>query len=130
MPKLTAAQARDLADSYFNLAQEVGKYRLDNWTRLSEGARGTLESRMWTLLNYSSDFTGEAVSLTVDELAPVLEEIQGATTKLTKAIKKLGTVQKVLTIAAAGIKLGASIMTGNADQIASAAQDAINVAKG
>jgi len=130
MAILTAQQARDLANLFFDLAQKMGNYRFDNWDKLSEDDRASLESRMWTLINYSSDFTAEAVSLTVDELDPILKQIESATKKMTKAIKTLGTVRKVLTVAAAAIKLGAAIMAGNVGQIAAAAQEGIDAATG
>jgi hypothetical protein len=57
MGKLTADQARDLANQYHDLSVVVGDYRFDHWDDLSSAKRRRLEDLQWTLINYSSDFT-------------------------------------------------------------------------
>lgn len=56
-----------------------GDYRFAHWDELSAAERKRLEELQWTLMNYSSDFTAQALSLVVDDLQGTLSKIRGAT---------------------------------------------------
>jgi len=117
MGKLTADQARDLASAFHNMSVAVGNFRFDNWDDLKKSDRASLESVQWTLLNYSSDFTATAISLTLDDLQGTLQSIQDATAKATTAINRIKLVDKVLRIASAAAGLGAAIVSGHPEAI-------------
>jgi paraquat-inducible protein B len=123
MGKLTADQARDLANQFHDLSVSVGDYRFDHWDDLTRATRDRLEDLQWTLMNYSSDFTSQAISLTLSDLQDTLDHIQRTTKKAQQVIKTIKTVDKVIRIAAAATVLAAAIMTGNAEAAIKAAED-------
>jgi hypothetical protein len=123
MGKLTADQARDLANQYHDLSVVVGDYRFDHWDDLSSAKRRRLEDLQWTLMNYSSDFTAQAISLTLSDLNGALARIAETTKKAKRTIQTIKIVDKVIRIAAAATVLAASIMSGNPEAAIAAAED-------
>jgi hypothetical protein len=128
--KLTANQARDLAQSFRNVSVSLGEYRFANWDLLTKTQRDTIEDAEWTLLNYSSDFVTQAVGLTLDDAKASLKNIQDATAKAKQAVETIKTIKKVVVIAGAVIKLGAAIVCENPGLIASATGDLFNAVTG
>lgn len=124
--KLTAKQARDLAQSFRSVSVSLGEYRFANWDSLTKAQRDTIEDAEWTLLNYSSDFVTQAVGLTLDDAKGSLKNIQDATAKAQKAVETIKTIKKVVVIVGAVIKLGAAIVSENPSLIASATGDLFN----
>ncbi|MCR4289672.1 MAG: hypothetical protein NUV86_05360 [Candidatus Scalindua sp.] len=124
--KLTAKQARDLAQSFRTVSVSLGEYRFANWDSLTKAQRDTIEDAEWTLLNYSSDFVTQAVGLTLDDAKGSLKNIQDATAKAQKAVETIKTTKKVVVIVGAVIKLGAAIVSENPGLIASATGDLFN----
>ena len=123
MPKLSSDQAYELANEFHDLSVAVGNYRFDQWDDLSAAQRKRLEDLQWTLMNYSSDFTAQALNFVVDDLQGTVDKITGATANANKAIANIKLVSKVLAIAASATVLGAFIMSGNADGALKAADD-------
>jgi hypothetical protein len=68
-----------------------------------------LQDQQWTLMNYSSDFTSQAIMLTLDDLQGTLDNISSATARANKAIKTIALVNKVISIAASAMALAATI---------------------
>jgi len=130
MTKLSADQAFELAREFHNLAVSVGNYRFDNWDNLTANQRKRLEDLQWTLMNYSSDFIAQGISLTVDNLQGALNKLVNATSEANDAIKNIKVVNKVVAIATSATILGASIMSGNADGALKAGQDLVNAISG
>ncbi|HEY3258450.1 MAG TPA: hypothetical protein VGJ64_06300 [Gemmatimonadaceae bacterium] len=128
MPELTADDARKLARSFYDLATKLGKFRFDNWTRMSNAERSELESLEWTLLTQSSDLTTRAISLTTDDLQQSLQDISRAARKMTRAVERVADAKRVIRIANKALRLGAAIFTGNAQAITSALSAAISAA--
>lgn len=124
--KLTAKQARDLAQSFRSVSVSLGEYRFVNWDSLTKKQRDTIEDAEWTLLNYSSDFVTQAVGLTLDDAKGSLKNIQDATAKAKKAVETIKTIKNVFVIVGAVIKLGAAIVSENPGLIASATGDLFN----
>lgn len=122
MPKLSADQARQLASDFHDLAFEFGHYRFDNWDSLSAAQRSKLEGLQWTLLNYSSDFSSQAMSITLQDIDATLQKIKDATDQAEKAIEDIKAVDKIFKVAVAGTVLGAAIVSGNPQGIVSAVQ--------
>lgn len=123
MPKLTPEQARALAASFHDLASSVADYRFRRWDDLTPKERSRLESVQWTLLNASSDFSTQAIELTLDSSGPSVARLVAATAALEKKMQALETAGKVLAIAALAVKLAAAIVTENPAAIASALGD-------
>jgi len=123
MSKLSSDQAYELANEFHDLSVAVGNYRFDQWDDLSAAQRKRLEDLQWTLMNYSSDFTAQALNFVVDDLQGTVDKITAATANANKAIANIKVVSKVLAIAASATVLGASIMSGNPDGALKAADD-------
>jgi hypothetical protein len=126
MPELSADDARKLARSYYDLAGKLGKFRFDNWTKMSSAQRAELESLEWTLLTQSSDMTTRAISLTPGNLQQALEDISRAAKKMTRAVERVADAKRVIRIANKALRLGAALFTGNAQAITAAVSAAIS----
>ena len=101
----------------------VGDYRFEYWDDLSSAKRRRLEDLQWTLMNYSSDFTAHAISLTPSDLNGALARIAQTTKKAKRTIQTIKIVDKVIRIAAAATVLAAAIMSGNPEAAVAAAED-------
>ena len=121
--KLTADQARNLARSYFNIAQALGEYRFDNFDTLSAAKRKQIEDLERTLLNSSTTFTAIAITISLDDLEPVLGRVTEVTTQMQTAIDQLQKVDKVIKIATAAVQLAGAVLSGNPEAIFKAAND-------
>jgi hypothetical protein len=128
MVKLSAAQARELAEEFYGLSKELGTYRFGHWDALSREERTAMEAMEWSLLNASSDYTGMAVEVALDDVAPVVKRVASTTRKMKAAIKKAKRVKKVLDIAAAAVKLTGAIVSGSPAAILSAVDRALRSA--
>ena len=128
MAQLSADNARQLAADFHDLAVAVGNYRFDNWEQLSPTQLSRLESLQWTLLNYSSDFSSQAIAITLTDLDNTLNNIKDATGKAEKAIGQIRSVDKIFRIATAATVLGAAIASGNPVGIADAVKATYNAA--
>ena len=121
--KLTADQARDLAKSYFDLAKSLGEYRFDNFDNLSTVKRKKIEEFERSLLNSSTTFTAMSITVSLDDLTPVLERIGDVTKKMQATISHLQKVDRVIKIAGSAVQLAGAILSGNPEAIFKAAED-------
>jgi len=128
--KISAVQARDLAQKFHDLSTTVGDYRFDHWDDLTKSERERLKDIQLTLLNNSTHFITELVGVILDDVEGDLQALQKVTTQAQKALKNIADVKKAIEIAAALVKLGAAIASENPGAIASAAQDTAEVVAG
>lgn len=125
MPKLSAAQAFELARQFNEVAQKLAAYRFANWGKLTPGQRTDLENQEWTIRNYSSDFTALSIKVDVANLAQTLSSIKRATDKMKTAVKNLEQIGKIIKVATIMITIGAAVTTGNPAAIAAAVSEAM-----
>ncbi len=125
MPKLTADQVFQLAQSYHKFARELGDYRFAEWDKLTAAERQTLETKERLIRNFSSSFNGLSLKMELDALQGTLDKISKASAGMQKALKKLATINKVLNVAALIISLGTSVLTGNVNGIISGIDDVL-----
>lgn len=128
MAKLTTDEARKPARQYYDLAVALGEFRFDNWTAMTQPQRAELESLEWMLLTQSSDMTTRAIFLATNDLHVSMKNISRATKGMTRAVKRIADVKKVINVASKALELGAALFTGNATAIASAISAAVSVA--
>jgi hypothetical protein len=117
---LTADDARNIADAFRQISVAVGQYRFSNWNALSNSQRGELEDSEWTLLNYSSDFITQAVGLTLNDAQGDLQKLLDATKQAASAVSTIASINKVISITGAVMKLGAAIASENPGMIVTA----------
>jgi len=110
MPKMTAAQASELAKHFLSLAQSIGDYRFRNWKKLSKKDNQQLGSFQWSVLNFGEDMLAMSTTLVLPEVKNSLETIEGLTDKVEKTLAGLGKIQKIIQCAAAIVILGGAIM--------------------
>ena len=108
--KNSVDDTKDLAKCFREVSVSLGNYRFNNWIKLSDQDRSSIEGMEWTLLNYSSDFITQAVGLILDDAKANLSQIQRAMDRANKAISKIRTVKKVFAIGASAAGLGAAIV--------------------
>lgn len=120
MANLTAKQVNQLANDFLGLAQAVGDYRYKNFKQLSTAESQKIADLQWSILNYSEDLFAASAILVMDDAEHSLAAINGITESITETINALKSVQKVITIAASIVTLGASILSKNPQAIADA----------
>lgn len=129
MPRLSKDEARELAAQFNSLADTLMNYRLDNFGELTSARRAELRQLETRFRDFSNDFTDLAINLTLEDVESDLKAIGEATKKAKGAIKSLQKVRDVVKVATAAFKLGAAVITGNAQAIASAVQGVASAIK-
>lgn len=127
MPRLSAGEARELAETFYGLSVKLGSYRFANWEKMTAKQRRDIESIEWSLLNASSDFTSMVINLVLDDSGPVLDRVGRVTRKMKNSIKTLERVGKILGIGEAAVRLSGAIVSGSPSAIASALDDAVRI---
>ena len=122
-------QARDLAKGFLETSHELGTWRFAHWTEIGAAERRRIEDAEWDLLNYSSSLVTTAVGIVLNDLQSDLKAIGDATTGARAAIARIKAVKDILTISAAFVTLGASIVAGHPDAIATSAQGALDAVR-
>jgi hypothetical protein len=123
MPKLSSKQARDLSQQFLRFAQIVGDYRFSNWDELSKQENETLASCQWSLLNAGEDMLAVSTVLILNDAEFEIKQLNEITDNIKHAVHTLKQVQKVINIAAAGVSLGAAIISGSPQAIYEAFQN-------
>jgi hypothetical protein len=111
MTKLTAQEAFMLAKSFRDLSVSLGDYRFENWNRLTEKQRKTIEDAELCLLNASAEIRTVAVGLVMDETQLSFEKLQQTTSDAKNAVGLLEKVSKVLKVAGAAVSLAGAVVS-------------------
>jgi hypothetical protein len=130
VPVNIADQAQQLSDLFRQLSMSLDQYRAANAAALSAGQRQQLADNAQHLDDFAEQFTGQAIQATVTSIQGNIKNIIAATQDAQKAIKKAALIEKVASIAAAAVALGAGIATGNPETIASAADGLVSAIGG
>jgi hypothetical protein len=124
---LTVDEFRSLADQFSGLARSIVSFEANN-PDLSDSDFHAIDRLRMAALDYSDHFLIAAIQQTLKDLNVPLAEISGATGKMNDALKNLTSIGKAISIATAGIQLGAAIMTGQVPAIAQAIANVIDEA--
>ncbi|WP_158942287.1 hypothetical protein [Granulicella sp. S190] len=128
---LTDDQMQALAQSFHDIAVEVGQVRLD---AISAGSKLTdpnivqLQGNVYSLMNIAANFALTAANLTLTNADQAVAEISVATAQADQALDKLKDVDKAVNIASSVIVLAMAISTKDMGQIASAAESVVTAA--
>jgi DNA-binding FrmR family transcriptional regulator len=128
MSTLTQAQARSLAEDFFEISKAVGDYRFAHFDDLTPDQLNALHSLQQQLSNQSNHFT--AVEITLDDLQPTLARINQITGQVTTAVTTLNDIRRVISIATSIVSLGAALASGSPATIAAAIQDTVQSVQG
>ena len=126
MAKLTSKQANELANNFLGLAQAIGDFRYNNWTKLSKDENQRLGNFQWSILNNGEDILALSTTLVMDDVQDSLSQINDVTMQIKGSIDKLENVQKGINIAAAIVTLGSSIISKNPKSVVKAIKGVID----
>ena len=119
-----AQEAEDLARLFNKLSQALDDFRLSD--SIPDDTPPELLARLkdeaQALEDKAHFFTAEAIGATLQSVQIDLAKIKAATAEATAQVAKLNDVSKVISIATAGLALGASIASGNPGSIVATAE--------
>lgn len=125
MPNLSDTQLSAIAQQFHDLSDAVKRFRLNqisNGVPLNDPGIVRLLGLQMNLLNTSSSFYVQAAGVTLADADKAATQITSATNAANAALKTLTVVDKVINVASSAGVLAGAIMSGNMDQIATAAQ--------
>jgi hypothetical protein len=125
---LTDDQMQALAQSFHDIAFEVGQVRLDAiraGSKLTDPSIVQLQGYVYSLMNTAANFAMKAANLTLANADTAVSEINLATKSADDALHKLENVDKAVQIASSVIVLAMAISTKDPGQIASAAKSVV-----
>jgi hypothetical protein len=125
---LTDDQMQALAQSFHDIAFEVGQVRLDairGGSKLTDPSIVQLQGYVYSLMNTAASFALQAANLTLANADQAVSEISLATKAADAALNKLEDVDKAVQIASSVIVLAMAISTKDLGQIAAAAKSVV-----
>ncbi len=128
---LTDDQMQALAQSFHDIAFEVGQVRLDAiraGSKLTDPSIVQLQGYVYSLMNTAANFALQAANLTLANADQAVSEISLATKAADAALNKLENVDKAVQIASSVIVLAMAISTKDLGQIAAAAKSVVTSA--
>ena len=128
---LTDDQMQALAQSFHDIAFEVGQVRLDAisaGSKLTDPAIVQLQGYVYSLMNTATNFALKAANLTLANADQAVSEITLATKAADDALDKLKDVDKAVQIASSVVVLAMAISTKDLGQIATAAKSVVTTA--
>jgi hypothetical protein len=128
---LTDDQMQALAQSFHDIAFEVGQVRLDAisaGSKLTDPSIVQLQGNVFSLMNTATNFALKAANLTLANADEAVSEITLATKAADDALDKLKDVDKAVQIASSVIVLAMAISTKDLGQIAAAAKSVVTTA--
>ena len=114
--------AGDLADLFNGLSQSIDDFRVNAPPGTTTDDLARLKDEAQALENRAHQFIAQDMAETLSRIQPDLQTIVDATAKVQQQIGVLNDVSKAISIATAGVALGAAIATGNIAAIGSTAQ--------
>ncbi len=124
-------QMQALAQSFHDIAVEVGQVRLDAiaaGSKLTDPNIVQLQGNMFSLMNIAAGFAMQDANLTLDNADQAVNQISLATAAADKALNKLQNIDKAVNIASSVIVLAMAITTKNPTQIISASKSVLTAA--
>jgi hypothetical protein len=128
---LSDDQMQALAQSFHDIAVEIGQVRLDAisaGSKLTDPAIVQLQGNVYSLMTIAGNFALQAANLTLANADQAVSEISLATQAADKALNKLQDIDKAVNIASSVIVLAMAISTKDMGQIAAAAKSVVTAA--
>ena len=128
---LSDDQMQALAQSFHDIAVEIGQVRLDAisaGSKLTDSAIVQLQGYVYSLMSAAANFALQAANLTLADADQAVSEISVATQAADKALDKLQDIDKAVKIASSVIVLAMAISTKDMGQIAAAAKSVVSAA--
>jgi hypothetical protein len=128
---LSDDQMQSLAQSFHDIAMEIGQVRLNAITagsKLTDPAIVQLQGYVFSLMNIAAGFAIQAANLTLANADQAVNQISVATKAADQALNKLQNIDKAVNIASCCIVLAMAISTKDPGQIESAARSVAKAA--
>jgi alkylhydroperoxidase/carboxymuconolactone decarboxylase family protein YurZ len=128
---LSDDQMQDLAQSFHDIAVEIGQVRLNAiaaGSKLTDPAIVQLQGYVFSLMNIAASFAMQAANITLANVDQAVNQISLATKAADQALDKLQSIDKAVNIASSVIVLAMAISTKDPGQIESAARSVANAA--
>lgn len=118
-----AAQANNLANSFYALSQSVDSFRFATRTPpLTAIQAEQLQKQSQALDDQAHSFTAQAIGATLQAIQGDLANIKTLTAHAQQQVQKLDDVDKVIKIVTSVLNLGTAIAAGNVADVLSSAQ--------
>lgn len=130
-PTLTDDQMQALAQSFHDIAMEVGQVRLNAITagsKLTDPTIVQLQGYVYSLMNIAAGYAIQAANITLANAGQAVNQISLATKAADRALDKLQNIDKAVNIASSVIVLAMAITTKDPSQIESAATSVLKAA--
>ena len=126
MKKLSKNELSQFGDSFLQLAQIVGDFRIEHYQQLSPKMKDHIRLQHKTLIDYADTFYAASTNLIVEDATVVIAKIQQITTNLKESVVKVKKVQYLLNTFGAAIRIGAAIIEKQPFAITASLEDFIN----
>jgi hypothetical protein len=133
MPNLSDDQLTSIAQQFHDLSVAISQFRLDQihgGLLLDNPGIVQLLGLQISLLNTSSSFYLQAAQVTLADADKAAAQITSATKAANDAMKEVQVVNRVINIGSSAGVLAAAIMTGDINQISTAAEGVYTAVKG
>jgi hypothetical protein len=122
IPIDAAKEAADLADLFNQLSDSLDDFRLNAPTGTPPAQLSQLKDEAQALTDRAHHFTALSMAATLQAIQNDLAKIKAATASAAAQVAVLNNVSKVISIATAGVALGAAIASGNPASIVATAE--------
>jgi hypothetical protein len=122
-----ANRARQLANLFATMAEDVDDYRTKHFSELTLAQRTVFEDAIERLDDAHDDFTSVAIDATLNSIEKDLPQIAAITTQAGEALQHLKNVAAVAKIASSLAALAAAITTADYGLIPGAIEDITTV---
>ena len=128
---LSDDQMQDLAQSFHDIAVEIGQVRLSAigaGSKLTDPGIVQLQGYVYSLMNIAAGFALQAANITLANADQAVNQISVATKAADKALARLQNIDKAVNIASSVIVLAMAISTKDPDQIVAASKSVLAAA--
>lgn len=126
MPSISNDQLEAIAQSLSDIGAQAGHLRLQAihaGTPASDAEMRQLYSLSLRLSDLASTFALEAAEVTLADATAAAAQVRSATDQANRALDRLKSIDKAISIASAVVTLATAVMTADPGQIAGAAKD-------
>jgi hypothetical protein len=118
---LTTDQAAELAHSLLESADAIDRRIVAEWTTLDPATRGNLMSQAQGMRAQSAEIANVAVGMVLDDAGDAFGQIASATLEGKAALERIQSIDRIIAIAAALVRLGAAVAKKNLGESLNAA---------
>lgn len=126
----TADRARAIARAFAMMSEAIDEFRHRRAQQLTDAQRESLIDEAVRLDNYSDAFTAEAIAKTLESLKDEVDNLTAATEQAAAALAKVQAIERISSITAAALALGAAIATGDLAAAGSSVKDLVSAVQG